>query len=116
MPTNKQINAVCRYPAPQFKEIGLAKFSAGQIVMTRGISNRIDSEPDFSEFIQVILTRHLNCDWGDGPDCDRAQNEIALVDGDRLMSSYLHQQLRTKVWIITEADRSVTTVMFPDEY
>lgn len=94
----------------------MAKFSAGQIVITRGINNRIEAEPEFSEFIQVCLSRHLSGDWGEGPICDREQNEIALVDGDRLMSSYLSARFKIKVWVITECDRSVTTVLFPAEY
>ena len=94
----------------------MVKFPPGRIVMTRGISDRVEVEPEFSEFIQVSLFRHLNGDWGDLGKHDKEANEIALVDGERLMSSYLHEKLRTKVWVFTEADRTSTTVMFPHEY
>jgi hypothetical protein len=60
------------------------------------------------------LARHATGDWGDLCDFDRRQNEIALRDGYRVLSSYDVQQGR--VWIITEADRSVTTILLPEEY
>jgi hypothetical protein len=60
------------------------------------------------------LTRHATGDWGDLCAFDRRQNEIALRDGYRILSSYDFPAGR--VWIITEADRSVTTILLPEEY
>jgi hypothetical protein len=62
-----------------------------------------------------LLRRHLSGDWGELDDHDKAVNRQALEMGLRVMSSY---RIRTgaKVWIITEADRSVTTVLLPSEY
>ncbi len=61
------------------------------------------------------LHRHQTGDWRDvGPE-DWAANDRALMDGDRLQSAYLTDG-GTKVWIITEWDRSVTTVFLPEEY
>ena len=60
------------------------------------------------------LARHATGDWGDLCDFDRRQNEIALRDGYRVFSSY--DAPAGRVWIITEADRSVTTVLLPEEY
>jgi hypothetical protein len=60
------------------------------------------------------LARHAAGDWGDLCAFDRRQNEIALRDGLRVLSSY--PVGRECVWIITEADRSVTTILLPDEY
>lgn len=62
------------------------------------------------------LYRHLHGDWGDLSDNDRRQNDAALKSGeDRLFSSY--QVTRDlKLWIITEWDRSVTTLLLPSEY
>jgi hypothetical protein len=60
------------------------------------------------------IARHAAGDWGDLCAFDRRQNEIALRDGYRVLSSY--NVLAGKVWIITEADRSVTTILLPEEY
>ncbi len=62
------------------------------------------------------LRRHLHGEWGDLDDSDRRQNDAALQSGeDRLFSSY--QVTRDlKLWIITEWDRSVTTLLLPSEY
>ena len=60
------------------------------------------------------LARHATGDWGDLCAFDRRQNQIALRDSYRILSSY--QVGRECVWIITEADRSVTTILLPKEY
>ena len=60
------------------------------------------------------LARHATGDWGELCAFDRRQNEIALRDGYRVFSSY--ETAAGRVWIITEADRSVTTVLLPEEY
>jgi len=61
-----------------------------------------------------LLARHEKGDWGELCTFDRRQNEIALRDGYRVLSSY--DVLAGRVWIITEADRSVTTILLPEEY
>ncbi|MGH3145318.1 MAG: hypothetical protein ACRDTR_05900 [Rubrobacter sp.] len=61
-----------------------------------------------------LLARHATGDWGELCAFDRRQNEIALRDGHRILSSYPVGKQR--VWIITEADRSVTTILLPHEY
>jgi hypothetical protein len=60
------------------------------------------------------LARHAAGDWGDLCAFDRRQNEIALRDGYRVLSSY--EVPAGRIWIITEADRSVTTILLPEEY
>jgi hypothetical protein len=60
------------------------------------------------------LARHATGDWGDLCSFDQRQNEIALRDGYRVLSSY--DVPAGRVWIITEADRSVTTILLPEEY
>jgi hypothetical protein len=60
------------------------------------------------------LTRHATGDWGELCTFDLRQNEIALRDGYRVLSSY--EISARRVWIITEADRSVTTILLPEEY
>lgn len=61
------------------------------------------------------LARHARQDWGDVDPEDAAANDAAFRDGDRILSVY-HTPARVKFWIITEADRSATTVLMPDDY
>jgi hypothetical protein len=79
-----------------------------RIVMTRGVE-------EFPEdFVKSCLNRHSNQDWGDLCSEDKKANDNAVKHGGRVLSSY---ELRgDKLWIITEADRSVTTILTPDEY
>ncbi len=88
------------------------RFRAGQLVMTAGVNDLVQRgalNP------APYLQRHLNGDWGDLCDEDRRSNDTALKNGDRLFSSYrITPDL--KLWIITEWDRSVTTLLLPSEY
>ena len=90
-----------------------ARFSPGQLVMTIGVDDlvrqgRLNPAP--------FLRRHLHGDWGDLSDGDRQLNDAALKSGeDRLFSSY-QVTPNLKLWIITEWDRSVTTLLLPSEY
>jgi hypothetical protein len=63
----------------------------------------------------TILKRHLTGDWGDLDEHDRCENELSIAQGFRLLSSYTLSN-GTKLWIITEADRSATTLLLPLEY
>jgi hypothetical protein len=65
--------------------------------------------------IHAALARHRAGDWGEVCPEDRAANEEALVSGGRLLSVYRAEN-GTKFWIITEADRSATTVLLPEDY
>lgn len=88
------------------------KFSLGVIVATPGALRalEISGEEPFS-----FLYRHASGDWGELDEEDQRENELSLREGFRLVSSY---RLRNggKLWIITEADRSVTTLLLPEEY
>lgn len=64
----------------------------------------------------LLLARHIHGDWGDLSAEDLAANELALLTGKRLLSSYNLPDGKEKVWIITEADRSATTILLPEEY
>jgi hypothetical protein len=92
-----------------------AKFPLGQTVWTRGVNDLVAENSAFAKFVLNSLTRHAAGDWGDLVAEDKATNESALKDGSRLFSAYESQGL-PKIWIITEADRSATTTLFPDEY
>ena len=67
------------------------------------------------EEVLKALARHVRCDWGDVDGEDSESNNLALDEGTRLFSAY-HTSDGTKFWIITEADRSVTTVLLPEDY
>jgi hypothetical protein len=63
-----------------------------------------------------FLARHQRGDWGELDKADREENELSLREGFRLLSEYSLPDTRVKIWIITEADRSVTTIMLPEDY
>ena len=87
-------------------------FPAGRIVATPGALALLEeAQKSPSEF----LSRHLRGDWGDLCQEDKAENELSLKHGFRLLSSYPVTESET-LWIITEADRSVTTLLLPSEY
>jgi hypothetical protein len=89
--------------------LATAKFPLGQIVMTANASDQLAAED-----IQQGLTRHAAGDWGEVCEGDREENELSLKEGFRLLSVYRSGE--TKFWIITERDRSVTTVLMPEDY
>lgn len=92
------------------------RFELGQLVWTRGVNDRVADDGDFAKFVMSSLKQHAECDWGDLCQADKDENELALSEGNlRLFSAYETEGL-PKIWIITEADRSATTVLFPDEY
>ena len=88
-----------------------APLPLGRVVATPG-ALKLLSEIGAHPF--DYLARHAAGDWGELCAFDRRQNEIALRDGNRVLSSY--PVGRECVWIITEADRSVTTILLPEEY
>lgn len=91
------------------------KFNPGQMVMTRGVCDLMENSFEFARFVHFSIARHVDGDWGELCVDDRRANEAALMDGNRIFSVYKKEDL-PKLWIITEWNRSVTTVLFPDEY
>ncbi len=95
-------------------------FETGQIVATRGVCDFAAENQEFVRFIQKSLSRHVKSDWGDVDDEDKQTNDQALKQGDRLLSAYNDNRFPkhgvATIWIITEADRSATNILFPDEY
>ncbi|KKL82427.1 hypothetical protein LCGC14_1984840 [marine sediment metagenome] len=90
-------------------------FKCGRLLVAQGINSRIADNLEFSKFIVNALNRHVSCDWGEMDEEDKQENDYALDKYLRLFSAYeLNDQ--EKIWIITEADRSATTILFPDEY
>jgi hypothetical protein len=90
----------------------MIKFSLGRVVATPGVLEAFKSSGDSPD---IFILRHSTGNWGDLTNADKQANEEALrVDG-RLLSAY-HLSDGTKVWIITEADRSSTCLLLPSEY
>ncbi|HEU5116139.1 MAG TPA: hypothetical protein VFT74_05620 [Isosphaeraceae bacterium] len=88
------------------------KFPLGKLVATPGaIRAMMEAKQGPLEF----LARHVSGDWGDVPEEDKAANDADLEAGGRLLSSY-RLTTSVKLWIITEADRSATTILLPEEY
>lgn len=86
------------------------KFPYGKIVATRNALNSLVFEDTTAAF-----ARHIHGDWGDLCEEDRQENERALRHGGRLFSVYTDRK-GTKFYIITEWDRSVTTILLPEDY
>ncbi len=92
----------------------MGKFKLGETVMTRGIVDFIIENKNRYNEVALSLARHSNGDWGSLSNEDIELNNQGLETGDRLLSSY--EVDGRKIWIITEGDRSSTTILFPEEY
>lgn len=86
------------------------KFPLGRIVATPGVLDAIAKED-----MGAALQRHSQGDWGELDKYDALSNDHSLETGGRLLSAYCSSQ-DVKFWIITEADRSTTTLLLPSEY
>ena len=93
---------VCGDPQP--------KFLLGQVVATPNALQQITNTE-----IQSALHRHATGDWGELEKEDRDSNERSLQKGGRLFSEY-YSHRKIKFWIITECDRSATTILLPEDY
>jgi hypothetical protein len=89
-----------------------AKFSPGQVVATPAA---LEAFRTSGESPLTYLQRHLAGDWGELDDNDVRENELSLHHGWRILSCY-RLSTGVKFWVITEADRSVTTFLLPGEY
>ena len=87
-------------------------FQPGQMLATPGA---IEAFKSANQTPEEFLARHLKGDWGELEDEDKQENELSLKHGFRLLSAY---RLTTgaKIWVITESDRSATTILLPEEY
>ncbi len=91
----------------QYKPI---RFRPGTVYVTRAVSEMFSRQR-----LLQLLQRHIRGDWGDTCQNDRAANEQAIGSGDRILSWY-QVSGKIRILIITEADRSATTIMLSDEY
>lgn len=87
-------------------------FELGQLLITSGSEEKLNSlqmDP------MVLLARHVSGDWREMHEDDQAQNADAVKNGGRIMSEYT-LNVDEKIWVITEWNRSVTTILLPEEY
>jgi hypothetical protein len=90
----------------------ISRFAPGTIVATPGALEAFERTGDEP---LTLLARHLSGDWGDVPEEDAQENEYSISRRLRILSAYTLSD-GTKVWLITEANRSATTFLLPSEY
>ena len=100
----------CRLPKGDVGRRAFTPFLLGQIYITPGVGEALSGAD-----ITTALARHARGDWGELDEQDRLANDQSLQDGTRILSAY-HSSTGEKFWIITEADRSSTTLLLPQEY
>lgn len=99
-------------PHPNTQAAGAARFALGQTVITPGAEEALQTA---GQTAIEFLRRHMSGDWGELSDDDVKENELSLEQGFRLLSRY-ETAKGERLWIITEADRSATTILLPIEY
>ena len=87
-------------------------FDLGQLVATPGALAALEKT---GQNAMEFFSRHVGGDWGELPEEDKTENQFSLERGFRLLSSY-RTIVGDKVWVITESDRSITTLLLPEEY
>lgn len=88
------------------------RFALGQLVATPGA---LESLQKAGQSPLELIARHVTGDWGDLGEEDKQENEFSVEKGYRILSAY-RLESGEKVWVITEADRSATTILLPSEY
>ncbi len=90
--------------------VSASRFPIGKVFITRGALTDLDPDD-----VLRCLVRHMASDWGELDEYDWKQNDDAVEYGGRLFSSYV-ARCGAKFWIITECDRSMTTILLPEDY
>lgn len=94
-------------------------FMHGQFIYSPHIHHRVAQLGDmaYANFVNICLFKHISGDFGDIDEHDVKANLYAIESNtEQIMSSYISQELVTKIWIITSEDRSSTTITTPEEY
>ena len=96
-------------------------FEIGRVVATRNVWETIEENEEFKKFVSGCLSRYILYDWGDTCPEDWEMNNQAVRNGDRVLAVYdipdeLEDTFENHLWIITESDRTVTTLLFPSDY
>jgi len=90
-------------------------FPLGNVVITTNALNTLtEANPEASYEMVKILGRHQYGDWGIVDNEDKRSNDDAVKNGSRILSAYEIEGI--KVWVITEYDRSITTILLPEDY
>ena len=92
------------------------KFNLGITIMTKRVSYLIEGNPKLYKEIAKCVAMHKSGNWGDLCEKDKQMNDYAVENGERILSSYIIGENKIIIWIITEADRSYTTILLPEEY
>ncbi len=100
---------------PCIKSSTKPRFDIGNLVSTCSVSERMETDAAFAEFVSYSFRRYITCDWGDSYKEDKKANDKAVRNGERIHAVYKFDD-STTLWIITEWDRSVTTLLFPEDY
>ena len=96
--------------------MGAAGFPLGRVCATRGVAHDMERDAAFARFVAGSLARYRYCDWGDVSVADGNDRAVEW-GGERILAAYRYPGHGSrKIWILTEADRSVTTVLYPEEY
>ena len=104
------LNFLCRLK--KIDEKPQVLFELGQVFLTSGAQEALQES---NQHPIIFLAKHQNGDFGDVCEEDRRENKLSIKEGFRILSSY-KTSLGVKVWVITEADRSATTLLLPSEY
>lgn len=97
----------------------MATFKLGRVVATARVDKRMQNDRVFAAFVSKSLRRYQECDWGDTCKENKESNDRAIDNGERILAVYTQDPILREpvtIWITTESDRSVTTVLFPEEY
>lgn len=94
----------------------VSDFNMGRTVLAPSISNRMIEDTEFHNFIAICINRYLCYEWGKISDEEKEQNKYAIKNSERIFAAYEYPKTKETIYIITEADRSVTTIMFASDY
>jgi hypothetical protein len=92
----------------------MSKVHLGKLYTSSGVNSQIAQSSKFAAFVYHSLLRHATGDWGDVSPTDCQENNLSVKKGWRILSAYSSGESR--IWIITEADRSATVILYPEEY
>ncbi len=90
-------------------------FETGHILVTQGIADKMKEDEFFCKFLYNSLYSYMRCEWGDTCEEDAKSNDYAVKNDERILAVYIYND-KLRIWIITEYDRSATTILFPEEY
>lgn len=99
-------------------DTGAAGFPLGMVCASRGVAHGMEQDTGFARFVADSFARYRRGDWGSVSAADGKANDRAVrCGGERILAAYRHPERGGwKIWILTEADRSATTVLYPEEY